>query len=85
MRSRKIKEWAIDYLKDTLPDYAGQSVYCADLAGRITEGPNANGVYEEDDDDDEVIYEYDEDGDDDYVEEEDEDEDEDDNGTLVAD
>ena len=47
-RSKEIVDWAIDYIKDTLPDYEGQEVYGSDLGSTITEGPNANGVYEDD-------------------------------------
>lgn len=46
-RSVDIVKWAIDYIIDTLPDYEGQSVYGADLGNLITEGPNANGIYED--------------------------------------
>lgn len=46
-RSREIVDWAIDYIKDTLPDYEGVSTYGSDLGNLITEEPNANGVYED--------------------------------------
>ena len=46
-RSRELVDWAIDYIKDTLPDYEGVSTYGSDLCNLITEGPNANGVYED--------------------------------------
>lgn len=46
-RSRAITNWAIDYIKDTLPDYEGESVYGSDLAFEITERPNVNGIYED--------------------------------------
>lgn len=47
-RSKEIIDWAIDYIKDTLPDYEGETVYGSDLCATITEGPNANGIYEND-------------------------------------
>lgn len=47
-RSKEIKVWAADYIKDTLPTFEGQSVYGCDLASVLTEMPNTNGIYEED-------------------------------------
>ena len=47
-RSKQIVDWAIDYIKDTLPDYEGNTTYGCDLGNLITEGPNADGVYEND-------------------------------------
>lgn len=47
-RSKAITDWAIDYIKDNLPDYEGVSTYGSDLGNLLTEGPNADGVYEND-------------------------------------
>jgi len=47
-RSKEIVQWAIDYIKDELPDYVGDDTYGADLGNLITEGPNNNGTYEDD-------------------------------------
>ena len=47
-RSKEIVEWAIDYIKNELPEWEGKSVYGADLANELTEKPNRNGVYEAD-------------------------------------
>ena len=47
-RSEFICAWAIDYIKDELPEWEGQTVYGADLGNEITEVPNANGIYEDD-------------------------------------
>ena len=47
-RSKEIIKWAIDYIEDTLPDYVGNDTYGADLGNLITEGPNNNGIYEDD-------------------------------------
>lgn len=44
-RSKKIVDWAIDYIKIKLPDYEGNTTYGADLGNLITEGPNVNGAY----------------------------------------
>ena len=47
-RSKEIIKWAIDFIKDELPDWEGQEVYGCDLANEITQGPNNNGIYEND-------------------------------------
>lgn len=47
-RSKEIKIWAADYIRDTLPGFEGQSVYGCDLASVLTEMPNNNGIYEGD-------------------------------------
>ena len=47
-RSKEICDWAIDYIKDTLPEYEGRSVYGSDLGYEITLGPNDDGIYEND-------------------------------------
>lgn len=47
-RSKEIVDWAIDYIEVKLPDYVGVSTYGADLGDLLTEGPNADGVYEDD-------------------------------------
>ncbi len=46
-RSREIVDWAKDYILDTIDDYEGVSTYGADLGNLLTEGPNADGVYED--------------------------------------
>lgn len=47
-RSKEICQWAIDYIKEELPEWEGQTVYGCDLGNEITEGPNVNGIYEDD-------------------------------------
>lgn len=47
-RSKEIVQWASNYIKDNLPDWEGQEVYGCDLGNDLTEGPNVNGIYEDD-------------------------------------
>lgn len=44
-RSKAICDWAIDYIKDELPEWEDQTVYGSDLAYEITEEPNNDGFY----------------------------------------